>query len=308
MRVLVLGANGFVGKRILNALTQAPDFTAVAGVRRTVAGEHIVLDACKADNLRSALQNVEAVVNCVTGDAQAITTNAAALLAAVNGTGKRIVHMSSMAVYGNATGVVDESAATRSGSGWYADAKIEAEKQLAECQSPVTVFRPGIIYGAGSSQWTNRIATLLEERRIGDMGAAGDGCCNLVHVQDVAQATLAALRRNDSGHATYNLAMPDAPDWNQYFFLMAKAMGAVPIRRITARKLKIETKLLAIPLKLSEKVSRNLPPAITPSLAHAWQQNLRLDSHRATQELSISWMSVSDGVSEGVAGWKNRRV
>jgi nucleoside-diphosphate-sugar epimerase len=286
------------------ALAASDWATPVAGVRRKVAGEHVILDATSMDDLHNAMKGVQAVVNCMTGDADAIAANAAALFTAADKTGVHVVYLSSMAVYGSATGLIAEDAPLLGDVGPYSAAKVQAEEMALACRARVTVFRPGIIYGSGSPQWTERIAVLLKEHRIGDMGAAGDGCCNLVHVLDVVKAILAAVKQDDErGHHAFNLSMPDAPDWNGYFIAMAKAMGAVPVRRVTARRLKVETKLLAIPLKLGEKLlGKLLPPAITPSLARAWRQDQRLNSAKATQTLSISWMSLSEGLSEAVAG------
>ena len=309
MRVLVLGAQGFVGRHVLSALAETEGITAVAAGRRPRADEHLVLDARNTKQLRRAFDGVDAVVNCVTGGPGTIVDNAGALFAAAAETGVHVIYLSSMAVYGSATGQVAEDAPLLGDVGRYAAAKVEAEALARACPAEVTVFRPGIIYGSGSPQWTERIARLLQARRIGDLGAAGDGCCNLVHVHDVVRAIVAAilLERGSQGqasrHRVYNLAMPDAPDWNWYFLQFARALGAVPVRRVTARRLALETKVLAVPLKVAETfLDSRLPPAIPSSLARAWRQNLRLDSTRATQELSMSWMSLSDGLSEAVAG------
>jgi len=308
MRVLVLGANGFVGRHVMSALSNAEGMSPIAGVRRSIPGEHVVLDARDKDQLQRALLNVDAVVNLVAGDAPSIVENARALFAAAAETAVHVIYLSSMAVYGSATGNVNEDASLLGDVGPYSAAKVEAEVLARSYPARLTIFRPGIIYGSGSPQWTTRIASLLQARRIGDMGAAGDGCCNLVHVQDVVQAILTALARHSEGHRAYNLSMPDAPDWNRYFVQFARALGAVPVKRVTSRRLKLETKVFAIPLKLGEKLlGARLPPAITPSLARSWQQDLRLDSTRATQELSMSWTALSDGLSEAVAGLKASR-
>ena len=309
MRVLVLGAEGFVGRHVLSALAKTAGITAVAAVRRKKAEEHLVVDARKTEQLRRAFDGVDAVVNCVTGGPGTIGDNAGALFAAAAETGVQVIYLSSMAVYGSATGWVTEDAALLGDVGAYSAAKVKAEVFARACPAQVTIFRPGIIYGSGSPQWTERIARLLQARRIGDLGMAGDGCCNLVHVHDLVRAIIAALlvgqgqRDQAFRHRVYNLAMPGAPDWNWYFLQFARALGAVPVRRVTARRLTVETKLLAAPLKLAETFpDSRLPPAIPSSLARAWRQNLRLDSTRATQELSISWMTLSEGISEAVAG------
>jgi nucleoside-diphosphate-sugar epimerase len=309
MRVLVLGARGFVGRHVLSVLSKTDGFTAIAGVRKPASSDHLLLDARNAEQLRCAFDRVDAVVNCVTGSPRSIVENARALFTAAAGTGVQVLYLSSMAVYGSATGRLTEDAPLSGDVGPYSAAKVKAERLAQACPAHVTVFRPGIIYGSGSPQWTERIARLLQARRIGDLGAAGDGCCNLAHVHDVVKAVIAVLHAGRSPHAqparhrVYNLAMPDAPDWNWYFLQFARALGAVPVKRITNRRLVLETKVLAAPLKLAEILSDSrLPPAIPPALARAWRHDLRLDNTRATQELSMSWMTLSEGLSEAVAG------
>ncbi len=75
-----------------------------------------------------------------------------------------------MAVYGGVTGAVSESAPLL-GQTPYAQAKVAAEAAAARYPRSV-IFRPGIVYGPGSRQWTERIARWLRARRVGDLGTA----------------------------------------------------------------------------------------------------------------------------------------
>ncbi len=74
--------------------------------------------------LSAAFSNTDVVVNCVTGSGATIKENALAIVDAANRNNKlvRIVHMSSMAVYGNQQGVLDESAPLSEDFGWYVTA------------------------------------------------------------------------------------------------------------------------------------------------------------------------------------------
>lgn len=296
MRVLVLGANGFLGRRLVAALAASGWAEPVAGVRQGEGTGRIVLDATDPAHVASAAAAVDAVVNCVSGSDDTIVAGARALFAGPN---VRIVHLSSMAVYGDASGAVTEEAPL-AGQGGYAGAKVAAE-HLAQARGGVTLLRPGCIYGGGSPQWSRRIADLLHSRRIGDLGADGDGCSNVVHVDDVIAAILALLRDSSRDGVTLNLAMPNAPDWNEYFLAFALALGAVPIVSIPGWRVKLET-LAAIPLKVAERAKLPVPPSIPPSLARLWRQDIRLDTRQMQAALpEVRWTRLDAGLREAAA-------
>lgn len=213
-----------------------------------------------------------------------------------------------MAVYGSATGTVDESTPLRGDLGDYCVAKVAAES-VASQYARTVIFRPGIVYGPGSTQWSLRFAHYLRAHRLGDLGAAGDGYCNLVHVEDVSSAIVRALQRPEADGRCYNLASADPPTWNEYLVRYARALGAVPVRRISARRLKIETRLLAPPLKIAEIAARLgklnpdfLPPPIPPSLARLLRQEIRLDTRLVQQELDLRWQDLDFGLTQS-ARW-----
>ncbi|WP_322034092.1 NAD(P)-dependent oxidoreductase [Paraburkholderia sp. J76] len=296
-RILVLGATGFVGRHLVKALSSTDWAEPVAASRREGNGVRRV-DAADPASLAAALADVDAVVNCVAGAPAAIAANARALAAALaaRGAALPVVHFSSMAVYGDADGRIDETTVLDAASpalSPYGRAKVESETRLASLPA-LTILRPGCIYGGGSPQWSIRIAQLLRARRLGDLGAAGDGCSNLVHIDDVVQAALAALRTPASGAQAYNLAMAQAPRWNEYFVAYARILGATPVERIGMRRLAFETKVLAPALKIAEIAGRKIggvtvPPPLPPSLARLWQQDIRLDARRAQAAFGITW-------------------
>lgn len=306
-RVLVLGASGFVGRRLVDYLATT-DWAIPIGASRhgrsTGMGvRSLTLDATNESALAAALQDTDAVVNCISGSADAMISSARVLFAAAARlpSAPRIVHLSSMAVYGPVSGVVDESA-TAAGTDWYAQAKIATE-QLSVGHSPVVILRPGVVYGPGGPQWTRRIAHWLYSRRIGDLGAAGDGYCNLLYIDDLINAITQALRAANLGGKTFNLAMAEPPTWNEYFVRFAQALGAVPVARIGHRKLRIETKVLAPPLKIMEILSAklgiralHLPEAMPPSFVRLCSQEIRLDVTAAEHSLQLSWTPLDEGL------------
>jgi nucleoside-diphosphate-sugar epimerase len=313
--VLVLGANGFVGSRLIGALARSDWARPIAAVRpATAAQAHrlgVEVRACDGTDpaaLARALSGIGVVVNCVAGDGHTIVAGAEALFAAAKGAGvERVVHLSSMAVYGSATGPVAETAALLDDIDWYGRAKIAAERlamAFVGAGGQAVILRPGCIYGPGSRPWTERIGRWLRSGRLGDLGAAGDGFSNLIFIDDVVAAIIQSLRRPDLSGEAFNLADPDPETWNGYFTRLGRAIGAVPIRRISARRLKLETKLLAPPLKIIEILcgraglsTRSLPEPIPPSLARLWRQEIRLDHRKADARLRFERTPLAVGIA-----------
>jgi nucleoside-diphosphate-sugar epimerase len=309
--ILVLGANGFIGREVVAALESTDWATPVLGVRNPSEStrdsfEQRAVDATDVKSISQALQGVAGAVNCVAGDENTLVRAASALCeAAVDMTPPpRIVHLSTMSVYGSTTGLVDESATLRGDIGPYSVAKIAAEASMATYPHAV-IFRPGCVFGPRSEQWSVRMARLLLARRLGDLGAAGDGYCNLVHVADVAEAVARALKDGQVAGSVFNLSSPEPPTWNEFLIRYATALRAVPVRRISRRRLKIEAKLLAPPLKIAEILGRAckldvrpLPPPIPPSLLRLMSQEIRLDTRRVESALGLRWRDLDATLAE----------
>ena len=319
MKILVLGASGYLGMRLLDKLaaTDWAQATGAARGRRNADGttSHMRLDIRNLKALTHALNGYECVVNCVAGDFDSIANGAKTLVrAALDTKCRRIVHLSTMSVYGRTEGRVSEAALFDPQFGWYARAKCEAELHMTEFArngGEVVILRPGCVFGSGSELWVGRIGRWLRAGRLGELGAAGDGWSNLVNVDDVCKAILAAMRLpgTQSGTLVFNLVAPDSPRWNDYFLDLALAIGATPVRRISARQLKIDSLLAGPPLKVAEKLldkfgiqHRWLPDALPPSVARLWAQDIRLISQAATDVLALNWIRYEASLGE-CADW-----
>ena len=99
--VLVLGASGFIGSRVVAALSAHPIYRAIAASRRSI----VAVDATNSDAVRAVLRDVDCVINCVAGGEMERSTQVLCD-AARDCPPRRIVHLSSMAVYGAAVGTI----------------------------------------------------------------------------------------------------------------------------------------------------------------------------------------------------------
>ncbi|WP_029148996.1 NAD(P)-dependent oxidoreductase [Methylophilus sp. 5] len=322
MKVLILGATGHVGSRLHTHLQHAniASIAASRGRMRSNVANHVILDSMNLAELTKQLQNVDAVVNCVAGSKDSIGAGAQILTQAALAAGKpTIVHLSTMSVYGASEGVITETSPFDPDYNWYAAAKCEAESHMqayAQAGGKVVVLRPGCIHGPGSMQWVERIANLLKAFRLGDLGSAGDGWSNLVHVDDVVKAIHLGLEMplaaGDIQH--FNLAAPDSPRWNQYFIDLAQAIDATPVKRIHPLQLKLDSKAFSPAVKISQKLlskakqgglANRLPEPLPPSLVRLFKQHIFLDAQKASANLSF--MTYEQSLLSSVEWLKNEQ-
>lgn len=307
MNVLILGGSGFIGSHVIKALA-ARGITAIAPPHRGVGGvqDSRCLDATDVDHLDEWVSQADAVVNCVSGSAGTIRANARALFvaAARQRRAPHVVYLSSMAVYGDASGVVREDAPV-AGATAYAEAKLEAER-LARGYGRAVVLRPGCVYGAGSRQWSQRIATLVSTGRLGDLGEGGAGRANLLHVQDLATAIVRLTLDTWQPGEAFNLAAPAPPRWNDYFRLLALRMG-VRLPHVAPWRLMLESRVVAPALKAVQIAgsalglnSQALPEPLPPSLVRLFRQDIVLDASKAQSLLGLSFTSLDEGVRTSI--------
>jgi nucleoside-diphosphate-sugar epimerase len=320
MRVLVLGASGFIGRRIVAQLKASNWATPIAAARAPRANqvdgvEWVAADTLNVTQLSGLLQGVDAVVNSVAGNGEVIAQGAQKLVEATKSVGgRRVVHLSSMAVYGAQEGLLTAGSPLDSGLGWYARAKCQAEAHLtayAAGGGSVVILRPGCVHGPGSEMWVGRPGRLLRSGRLGDIGVAGDGWSNLVHVDDVCAAVLAALRHQPAvagGPAIFNVAAADSPRWNAYFADLAQSIGAVPLKHLSERRIQLDAKVLSPFLKIAEILSRKLgrqssglAEPLPPSLLTLWRQQIRMEVAPLKDTLGVRTMPYEQSLQESAA-------
>ncbi len=310
--ILVLGADEFIGRKVLQGLAATDWAKPIAAVRRRGQStmDERLIEVSRPESVRSAMEGVAAAVNCISGSAEVIVSSAKAVFeaAAAIAPAMRVVHISSMTVYGTAVGSVAESAPLRGDLGPYSAARVAAEA-IAASYPRVVIFRPGCEFGPGSDYWGVRIARCLLAGRLGDLGAGGDGYCNLIDIENLVDAVIRALASPHLERGVFNLGHPDAPTWNDFLTRYAIALRAVPVRRISARRLALEGKVLAPPMKAAEILARLcrvdarfVPTPIPPSLLRVMRQEIRLDTRRVETELGLRWKDLDASVAQ-TARW-----
>jgi nucleoside-diphosphate-sugar epimerase len=244
--ILVTGAGGFIGARIVEVLHLSGVTRPRAGIRRWATAarvgrfpvEIVPCDVLDPAQLERAMEGVDAVVHCAVGPAAVNIGGTRNVLEAARNAGARcVVHLSTVDVYGYPEGEVTEAHPFGSTGAEYGESKVEAERICQEEAGglPIVILRPSIVYGPFSTLWTASYARRFQEPPWPFARAGMQGTCNLVYVDDVVDAVLLALRTPAAAGEAFNVNGPERPTWWEYFEAFNAALGLPPLTLPGAR-------------------------------------------------------------------------
>ncbi len=259
-RILVTGAGGYVGGWIVEWLFLHGFTNVRAGIRKWSSAARIgrfpvdivMCDVLSEEQVKKAMEGVNVVIHCAYGSRPATvqgTRNIAQ--AAYTNRVERFIHLSTVSVYGDTKGTVDEQSAMQLTGSDYGDSKIEAEQicwELHKQGLPLVVLRPSAIYGPYDKLWISKFAERLLSHQWGIFEKMGDGQCNLVYIEDLLKAVSLALESREAVGEAFNVNGSDDITWNQYFTTFNEALRLPPLRPIGESNAKIFAALFA-PIK-----------------------------------------------------------
>ncbi|MBA3867097.1 MAG: NAD(P)-dependent oxidoreductase [Solirubrobacterales bacterium] len=260
MRVFVAGASGAIGRPLVRKLVAAGH--EVTGMTRReeraeeirgVGARAVVCDAFDAERLREVVVEAEpeAVVHMLTAlpqkfnprsDYLAQTSRIRVegtrnLLAAARAAGARRVVAEGIALFYRPEGdwvKSEEAPLYEEAPGHFGPAygaAIELERLVLGAEDiEGIVLRCGWLYGPGT--FYDRDGQQAKEaikRRLPVVGA-GTGTFSFIHVEDIADAVLAALERGAPG--AYNVTDDEPAPMGEWVPVFAEALGAKPPRRV----------------------------------------------------------------------------
>jgi nucleoside-diphosphate-sugar epimerase len=257
---LVTGATGLVGMHVVERLVQ-DNWNVRALVRDTERARSLALQGVElapGDILdESSIQRAAHACDVIIHTAAAVTPaggwesfrrpnidGTRNVIAAAARAGARLVHVSSVAVYGNSAryggtgGRTDEDVPLPPlpERAFYARSKRESEALVLEAYRAGTVWatavRPDVIYGRHDRQFVPRVARLLRRGIIPLIGG-GRTTMAIVHAANVADGIVRAASVGAAGGRAYNLANDFDVTVEQFFALAAQGL------EVNARTLRV---------------------------------------------------------------------
>lgn len=247
---LVTGASGQVGSQIVEQLSRAG--WTVRGLSRSPGSDRMIT-ALGGEPVRGDVLDRTTLVAASTGadvifhTAAAITVSGgwesyrrvnldgtAAIIEAAEKSGARLLHLSSVAVYGSSGRYGDTKTSEDTPLGplreqsHYARSKRESEQMVMEAHRAgriwATAVRPDVIYGPRDRQFVPRIARAL---RLGVMPLLGGGRSTLavVHAANVGSGAILAATNDGAGGRVYNLANDYDVTVRDFFTFAARGLG-----------------------------------------------------------------------------------
>jgi nucleoside-diphosphate-sugar epimerase len=239
-RVLITGARGFIGAALAERLTargaQVRGVDVVADPERDVVAGDIGAPGAWQDHAAGCdlVIHTAAVVSMRGTDPGAVwRVNALGtkhvLDAAIRGGAARVVHLSSVTVFGFAfPDGVDESHPTQPNGVPYVDTKIASEALVLRAHAAgeiaCTVVRPGDVYGPRSRPWTLLPVQELKRRRF-VLPARGRGIFSPIYVDDLVDGIVAAATQDAGAGGVFTLTDGTGVTTREFFGHYARMLG-----------------------------------------------------------------------------------
>jgi 2-alkyl-3-oxoalkanoate reductase len=326
MTYLITGATGFLGSHLIEELVARgetpralvrPDdcIDGLAKTRVDVAWGDMADRAA----LEAAVDGVDCVLHCAarTGpwgnEAEYERTNVRGLKTlvetAVAARVRRFVHVSSIAVHGNDIhGTGDETLPLRVEPNPYSRSKVAGERLLGgmirELGAPITIVRPGWIYGPRDEASFARFARMVEQGRMIVVGS-GDNHVPLIYVTDAARGILLTGQSPHAVGKAYLLVNDEPVTQRDYLDAIAAELGVPAPRRSLPYGLAV---ILGTVAETGARLvhSRQPPPAMRYGIQLLGGEN-RFTISRARQELGFSpQVMLAEGVKRSVDWYRTR--
>lgn len=327
MKVLVTGATGLLGSHVAELMRKRGNEVRTLVRPGEVATwlAELGIEISRGDladyaSLQAAVDGVDLVLHCAAKmgpwgpekeyeQVNVLGAKSLAEIALAAGV-RRFVHVSSIDVHGLVVGEgVDETAAYGTEQDPYSRSKIAGERALQQLiknrQAPVTIVRPGLIYGPRDTNSFARFARLIEQGKLPIIGS-GRNHLPLIYVTDVAQGTVLASEAEQAIGRVYLLVNDEPVTQRDYFTAIAQELEVAPPRLHVPYRLALG--LGGMAEFIGHLTRRQQPPPLMRfGLTQIGGEN-RFVIKRAREELGFSpQVNLAEGVRQASAWYRTQR-
>jgi nucleoside-diphosphate-sugar epimerase len=326
MKILVTGATGFIGGRVVERLLSIPGNTVVCTGRsepkRDLLSSSLQVEFLKGDFDDSefalrAMKGVEAVIHCAGkagtwGEYEAyykanVDLTDKILKAAQSSATKRFINISSPSIYFDFKDQLNlkEGDLPAQFSNHYARTKYEAEKLVATAQNEsldTVSLRPRFVVGAGDHTVLPRIIKLQKSGWLFQIGN-GKNIVDVTSISNLLDAIVLCLNApREAMGETYNICNGEPLPFWKLVDLVLKSVG------IEVRRKRISKRMLMAIARANEWVCRNTgrkeEPDLLPISVGVVSQSMTLNIDKAKSKLGYSpRQPIEDAIAEFSKWW-----
>lgn len=286
MKVLITGANGFVGSHLTKRLAEDISFRALVRTEASANqyNDAVVVDLCTCTDWDSVFRGIDVVVHCAARvhvmnessqnplkEFREVNVNSTNRLidAAIKSGVSRFILISTVKVNGECTGDTPFlQSDSPNPSDPYAISKYESETSLIEkCRNSAmdyVIIRPPLIYGSGVKANFASMVRLAGTRVPLPIGGIKENRRSLVYVENLVDLISVCMRHSSALNQIFMVSDGEVVSTRELHIRIAKALGSEP------RLFSVPPKLLVLIGKLTGKseVVRRLCGSLEVDMAY----------------------------------------